>query len=525
MNKGRRRRIRRAGYALVLMVMLLFGIFAFAALVIDLGFARLTQRQMQTAVDSAALEGLRFRDDIPIDWYTPGNPAYSAIVATCGLPPQTPYNPSDPQWKSWIDAARRWAASQEVGQLFTDQADSGGTVYYGAGPVVDFSASVGPAYLTADRTMTIPSPPVYQPVRSDGTPGLELNVTTNDPNGDLVAGTYELNPNYPPASDGSPDPADENEQNKQYNRRDFVPSPSALAGQTAPAFLARMRRTNNPNGLDSNPGVSSSGPTLPILFGSGSMMAQTGGGGQLSVASGITVRGTAIAAAEDNVNFDPNDNYSVGRAKTAGTPYAFAGGGGIPGTTPFALSTALWNSAGSWTLDASSSPTIATLQVNSADGTLTAVGSTTVIGQVMLPALIGIGQSVVAAGNAAPLTSVTDSTLYQYAPIYADDGVIGPGNIVVGFGQVTWSLSTLNGTTTLTLTRGTKNPIGSGNVSGVLAMPLPATLTQQNVNTLFQDHAGLPNPDGSLNPDALVYPLYASVLVDHYIGPNTGSSK
>ena len=39
--------------------MMFFGLLGLAALVIDLGFARLTQRQMQSAVDSAALEGLR----------------------------------------------------------------------------------------------------------------------------------------------------------------------------------------------------------------------------------------------------------------------------------------------------------------------------------------------------------------------------------------------------------------------------------------------------------------------------------
>ena len=52
----------RAGYALVLFVMIFFGLMGLAALVIDMGFARLAQRQMQTAVDSAALEGLRWRD-------------------------------------------------------------------------------------------------------------------------------------------------------------------------------------------------------------------------------------------------------------------------------------------------------------------------------------------------------------------------------------------------------------------------------------------------------------------------------
>ena len=61
MKLHRGKRTDRAGYALVLFVMIFFGLMGLAALVIDMGFARLAQRQMQTAVDSAALEGLRWR--------------------------------------------------------------------------------------------------------------------------------------------------------------------------------------------------------------------------------------------------------------------------------------------------------------------------------------------------------------------------------------------------------------------------------------------------------------------------------
>jgi len=46
---------KRGGYVLVLVVLLLFGLMAMAALVIDIGFARLAQRKMQTATDAAAL--------------------------------------------------------------------------------------------------------------------------------------------------------------------------------------------------------------------------------------------------------------------------------------------------------------------------------------------------------------------------------------------------------------------------------------------------------------------------------------
>ena len=69
MKRHRRQTADRAGYALVLFVMIFFGLMGLAALVIDMGFARLAQRQMQTAVDSAALEGLRWRD--VQHWYTP----------------------------------------------------------------------------------------------------------------------------------------------------------------------------------------------------------------------------------------------------------------------------------------------------------------------------------------------------------------------------------------------------------------------------------------------------------------------
>src|SRR5262249_52619107 len=53
---GRR---ERRGTALVYLPLLLFALLALASLVIDLGWARAAQRQMQTAVDAAALEGLR----------------------------------------------------------------------------------------------------------------------------------------------------------------------------------------------------------------------------------------------------------------------------------------------------------------------------------------------------------------------------------------------------------------------------------------------------------------------------------
>ena len=47
---------------LVLVAVMLFALMALAALIIDMGFVRLTQGQMQSGVNSTALEGLRWRD-------------------------------------------------------------------------------------------------------------------------------------------------------------------------------------------------------------------------------------------------------------------------------------------------------------------------------------------------------------------------------------------------------------------------------------------------------------------------------
>ena len=109
------KRANRSGYALVLFVMIFFGLIGLAALVIDMGFARLAQRQMQTAVDSAALEGLRWRD-------------YSA-------------NPPTGQSS---DHYRRQQASSMAANVFDDDLNptNGDPSNFGAGPVVQFQGEM-----------------------------------------------------------------------------------------------------------------------------------------------------------------------------------------------------------------------------------------------------------------------------------------------------------------------------------------------------------------------------------------------
>ncbi len=400
---------RRRGYVLVLVIMLLFGILGLAALVIDIGFARLAQSEMQTAADSAALEGLR---------------------------------------------NGRQQAGQIVSEMFSDSTDSSGqTVQYGAGPVVDFSGGVGDPDLAAAQLMQPGNPPVYQPMTSTGTAGLELNLT-NATEGDMASGTYGVNSTY--------DPTLTADEDANYNRRDFVPS---LSGTSA--FLVRMRRSNNYNGLDREAGISSAGPTLPFLFGRGSMMARSGGVTQLSASSGITVRATAIAGPQP--------------AKSVGPAYSTTAGTLTAQLAPFALRSDLW-------AEVSAGTSGVTLTLPDPRVLLLAPTSST--------SLTSIGQQLVTAtANSLP------SSGPLYVPVYAD--YASQAATIVGFVFNRWSYSNVS----LTLGPPVPTQIGTQNVSPTMALPLPAALAQADVTSLFQAHA------------ALISPLYAPALVNRYLGP------
>ncbi len=200
-------------------------------------------------------------------------------------------------------------------------------------------------------TSAIPTPqlignpniePVYKPIRSDTVAGLELNVANNVQSGDLVAGSYAFNgTNY--ASEDPNGPADPADEDPYYDRRDFTPSASASAGQTAPAFVARMRRTNNLKGLDSVPLVSSGGPPIYYLFGLGTSMHPKPGYSYSPREQGVTVRATAVAAAGPAVT---GLSSPRGLAKTAGAAYWVTGVNGtvmLPGVAPFAIRGDLWS--------------------------------------------------------------------------------------------------------------------------------------------------------------------------------------
>ncbi len=152
-------------------------------------------------------------------------------------------------------------------------------------------------------------------------------------------------------------------------------------------------------------------------------------------------------------------------------------------------------------------------------------GSITLGGQVIQPALVEIGQQIAAGKSVAPQnaawlsqyvsasgTKAVNSTgptllaLSQYVPI------VDPNNTIIGFGYVqSWTFSpdetgATGGTLVITMAPPGSQPVGSGNVSGAFVAGLPQDTT--DFTTLFSEHVNFSNP------------LYAPVLVNHYIGPN-----
>jgi len=181
----RRFRARRRGTILTLVVPILFAFFGIAALVIDLGLARVAQREMQNVADAAALEGLRGRDD-----------------------------PNVPQANR--DEQRREAASQAVEDFYTAPGAPNLVLQFSGG------ISIPGTTFQAAQLLSVSGPIVYQH-------GLALNLD-NSISGDQVAGTF------------TDDPGITHQEHPDYSRDDFTP---ADAGNlTAPGFLVRLRRSN-----------------------------------------------------------------------------------------------------------------------------------------------------------------------------------------------------------------------------------------------------------------------------------------
>ena len=407
---------RRRGYTLVFFAMMLFGIMAMAALVIDVGFARLTQRQMQTAVDAAALEGLRFRDEIPISLI---NTYGTELEAACGT-----INAGDPSWR---DCARRWFASNQVSSMFDDDlnATPGDLRSFGAGPIVNLidpvTGPVGDPDINASQLLSIPATPVFKP-------SLELNAANNVSQGDMVAGSFEPNPSFdPPNGDTNPAINEYSDPNTgdYYVRRNFLPS----APTAADSFLVRMRRLHDDfDAVDTEAGISSKGPEIPFLFGRGAMLPiENPDGDYLPRIHGIAVRATAIV--------DAQPALSAGVALPAHN---------LPGSTAFCVF--LGSAADGW-LDLPAGTSV-TLEIGSTGAVswVTAMGNTQ-IGYVLVAngesQLVSVAQQF---AHVEPSPNVDDyvtsvitnaatigASRQIFIPIVGDNGG-ATENQIVGFG-------------------------------------------------------------------------------------------
>jgi len=244
---------------LVQVAFVVFALSAMLSLVIDLGYAHLTQGQMQSAADAAAIEGIRQRDAVP-------NPAAA-------------------------DAARREAVNTVVGWTFDDNFDpTDGDVDYqfGAGPIIDLTE--GATSLHGLQMSSVPEQHVYKP-NLQANPG-------NAPEGDMVSGRFCYSADPLPSESVAYEMQDTVCGQPQlgagtYTRNDFNPG-----GANPNAFLVRLRRSNEYQDLEgrTDPDVGSSGPSLPLTFGKATTIHGDDPAATYSVRrDGLTVRATAIA--------------------------------------------------------------------------------------------------------------------------------------------------------------------------------------------------------------------------------------
>jgi hypothetical protein len=278
---------------------------------------------------------------------------------------------------------------------------------FGAGPLFAFDPDPGAGGdLNALQTISVPDPHVYNP-------DLQLN-RGNEPEGDLVSGTFDAM--QPPV------------ENDDYTRLDFIPG-IAMSVSDCPdsepgsppiaddAFLVRLRRTNDFDGLDELAGVSSRGPALPLLFGRGAAIGSDPDAEYSPRIHGLTVRATAIAQAYP--------------ALTVGPQVAVPGFAGL-GLAPFDIHLELANMLGE--------PQLATIEP--LDGTIRWVGSVPCdsVEADNCGRFIGVPPSPVSAGDLRllagtvgscdPLAAPEANTVVGYAPVYDTIGASATPRII-----------------------------------------------------------------------------------------------
>lgn len=293
MTRRRRDYRRRQGTTLVLFAILIFALLPMMALVLDLGIVRVTRRQMQTAANAAAIEGLRHRDD----------PTEDRRELARNMTQGMPAGPA-----SFL---RDTPTPTLTGNSFR------------VSPRID---------LNADQL----------PIVTQFHANLELNAD-NKQHGDLVAGEYNRDAAVDPDALFTEKTDTSGMTPEYYKRSDFTAADVADAA-TARSFLARLRRTplhDNSTEPDDEAGVSSAGPPVPFVFGRGGLA--SGGTPDPHALwnqreTGVTVRATSIADARPALTVGPAilaDMYFDPIEEERRNPLTL-------GLAPFAVNTELW---------------------------------------------------------------------------------------------------------------------------------------------------------------------------------------
>jgi len=252
----------RGGSILTWFAVFLFALLPLMTLVVHLGMVTLTRRQMQTAVNTAAIEGLRFQDDA-----------------------------------SLTETHRRQRVRDLTSAVYDDNlnSDSADALSAGAGPTIAFDNEASDISLPgttfkASRTIKSSNIGVYDPE-------LELN-SADARDGDMVRGQFVATADHEEALD--------------YQREDLrLPGDSGYDATIGnDAFLVRLRRSGET--FSGNAG--SAGPTIPFLF----VRGPYGGSEFLDRRErGTIVRATTIARARPVVTVgvpSPADDLDEGLA-------------------------------------------------------------------------------------------------------------------------------------------------------------------------------------------------------------------
>jgi putative Flp pilus-assembly TadE/G-like protein len=465
---------------LVQIAILAFAMCGVLALVIDVGYLRLTQTEMQNAADTAALEGLRKRD-IGVRNPITGQTVNDAFASDC---------------------IRRASANRLVRWTFDDDfdpTDGDADHQFGAGPVIDLTE--GATSLHALQTISVPEAHVYDP-------DPQLN-QQNQVHGDMVSGRFCYTTDPFPSEGGTYELQDivctePQRGSGSYARGDFnpnltspgpppglgecpapddvppnpwpLPGTGSLSGIDDSAFLVRLRRSNEfvDNAGQVEPAIASSGPALPLTFGKATTIFGDDPTSTYSIRrDGVTVRATAIAGVR------PAMHVGLPRANPP-----------QPGVTRFAVADTCVQSP-------TGAPVTLTVTINPANGVMTRTGAGTpgcatgaLVGRfVGNPAVITTVGNVLPLVPAPSLCTTTASFAGQYAPVFSLMAS-GPPRII-GFTRVTFTRAVVcpapGAPFTATITRGAPL-VAAANASARPpgALPLPISSTPAVVRELLE---------------------------------------